>query len=95
MPLPEKKAAMANAARARHAAMMKIGFRDGARSFLTGSKSVSAQASPCASVFRNYQAQREKIYDVDLVAVFYFAFANMIKMRTPMFKLLEVFRDPL
>ncbi len=37
---------------------------------------------------------REKIYDVDLVAVFYFAFANMIKMRTPMFELLEVFRDP-
>src|SRR6266516_769516 len=38
---------------------------------------------------------REKIYDLDLLAVFYLAFADMIKMRPPMFELLEVFGDPL
>src|SRR5439155_10606580 len=37
----------------------------------------------------------EKIYDLDLLAVFHFAFAKVVKMRPPMFELLEVFRDPL
>src|SRR6266487_2372931 len=37
----------------------------------------------------------KKIYNVDLLSVFHFAFAKVIKMRPPMFKLLQVFRDPL
>ena len=39
--------------------------------------------------------RREKIYDLDFFSVFHFAFADMIKMRPPMFELLEIFGHPL
>ena len=40
--------------------------------------------------FRIAKLSREKIYDLDLLSVFYLAFAEMVEKRPPMFELLQV-----
>ena len=92
----KRKLPTTNTAIATEAAMIRTGLRDGAGSLATGTKSVS-----CVGIVRRFglseltKLSSEKIYNVDLLAVFHFAFAKVIKMRPPMFKLLQVFRDPL
>jgi len=93
MPLPEKKSGDGQCGRARHAAMMKIGFRDGARSFLTGSRSVFCAGIAMRFGLSELPSSAVKRFTISILApCFYFALANMIRCGRPVFELLEVFR---